>query len=101
MGRAQERASGIRAPLYFFMMILAPKHFGESESVPQKRHTSEMFKDTGNWIPRFKLMNCFTLSMFSAQSTHCVVRLGTRMDSSVVLIQIWLVVYTVVIQMGN
>lgn len=86
IGRAQERAPGTRAPLYFFTMTLAPKHFGESEFPPQKRCTSELFesderKDSGNIISRFKLMNCFILSMFSAQSIHCVIRLGIRMDS--------------------
>lgn len=92
--------------MYFIMMTLAAKHFGESESIPQKRHTNELFesdkrKDPGNFISGFKLMNFFILSMFSAQSIHCVVRLGVRMDWSVVWIHIRLVFYAVAIQMGN
>lgn len=39
--------------------------------------------------------------MFSAQSMPCVIRLGIGMDFIIVLIHIFLVVYTVVIQMGN
>lgn len=106
IGRAQGRAPGTRALLYFFTMTLAAKRCGESERVPRKRSTSELSasderKDTGNCIPRFQLMNCFILAVLPAQSIHRVVRLGLGKDLGMVLIHLRLLLRVAVIQLGN